>query len=185
MSFFELDDILCEEQLIRTRVSLDIPWNGCLYTQDPVNEEESDLLGKYIRQGQILELPLWIAYPMFLNDFAELSKPKCFGTRMREKLQMGPVSVSLYDASPFYISFAKKMMFIWLDETLYQLILISAMQRLSEIVRMAINHQQVLFQTRSKTFHNRKDQDLASLDQHPLYAKLDNSERLILKLAKA
>eukprot|EP00833_Pecoramyces_ruminatium_P005994 jgi/Orpsp1_1/1180026/evm.model.c7180000071852.1 len=116
--YFDLDDILAEQQKMQVSFKEDIPGLGFLENNpgEPLHKDEKVLLPFWI----ITELSKIEVDDNISDDghIIELSNPKCFKNQFKNQLIAGPTSVQLYQACPYYFQFGYKLSKISGDETL-------------------------------------------------------------------
>ncbi|KAM0684561.1 DNA replication complex GINS protein PSF3 [Mitosporidium daphniae] len=166
-SYLDLDDILSEEELVKSRFNGDIPASPT-YASDqesPMSAIISEILLNGVEKSTILELPWWLASTLLQVNFVDISLPRAFNQRSREALQMGPWATNLCELSPFFYRFSIKLLPVVADPVpLYQLVVQTFLQRSKEIIRLAMNG----------TFS----------DQLAIMEKLEDSEKKILGISR-
>lgn len=60
----------------------------------------------------MVELPYWLAAPLFQRGIVDVSIPKFYGQKVREDLMMDAKVRSLYDLCPYFYRFSAKLMSI-------------------------------------------------------------------------
>lgn len=102
--YFDLHDILCEEQRVKVRFLQDTPWTHLLTLSD-----ETTVADTHIAKGTVLEVPLWLARSLQAAAVLVVLPPRQFGSRVRADLAAGADAVSLRELSPYWYSLGAKM----------------------------------------------------------------------------
>eukprot|EP00729_Bicosta_minor_P011992 gene11992-22808_t len=101
MSYFDIDDIMAEEQGVPCQVKTNIIKLGHF---DP-HSANADLPA-----GAKLKLPLWLTAQLHSKNFVDIEFPKVYTLPYRQSLTADAAVVNLYDWNPFYFDFG--MMFV-------------------------------------------------------------------------
>lgn len=102
--YFSLQDIMCEEQMVRVRFTSNVPWCDSLNLIDDINLTDSS----YISNGTITQMPFWMGRALREAGVAEILAVKQFSPRVRADLAAGADSVNLKDLSPYWYRFGIK-----------------------------------------------------------------------------
>jgi hypothetical protein len=104
MVYFDLHDILCEEQTVKLRFTQDVPWTSQLaFSDDTVS---TDTL---IPRGTVLQMPLWLARSLHTTGLATILAPRQFSTRMRADLSADATAVNLRDLAVYWYRLGAKL----------------------------------------------------------------------------
>lgn len=95
MSYFNIDDIIAEDE--RTPLTWRLNAEGIAWL-------DSSLVGEDVREGQPMELPLWLAEELKLKDLVEVALPKAYSRKSRANIKADAVAAKLRELSPFFYS---------------------------------------------------------------------------------
>ncbi|KAJ3290614.1 GINS complex, Psf3 component [Rhizoclosmatium globosum] len=123
--FWDIDDVLAEQQKIPCFVSLDIPGYGFL------DGNSSENLAKNTR----VEMPFWLVYPMTVADSVEIEIPACFSKRVTDDLSTSAKSVNLNGLCPCFFYFGIKFVNLIEGIALGKVLAEAFSERLAEIMR--------------------------------------------------
>jgi len=99
-SYWDLDDILCEEEMIECTLLVDIVDLGHL----DKNSEKRDLLAH-----STVELPYWLAKELYTRRFIQIKKPKFYQRAFQNNLRAEPTAINLQERSPYFYRFGRKL----------------------------------------------------------------------------
>lgn len=102
--YFDIYDILCEEQRLKVRFTEQVPWSRLLSFTDETNPLETT-----VPRGTVLQLPLWMARALCQAGVAVILPPRQFGGRVRADLAAGAESVNLRDLCPYWYALGIKV----------------------------------------------------------------------------
>ncbi len=94
-SYFNIDDIIAEDErapLIWRSKAEGIAWL------------DTSLVGEDVKEGQPMELPLWLAEDLKLKDFVEVTLPKAYTRKSRANVKADAVAAKLRELSPYFYS---------------------------------------------------------------------------------
>ncbi len=106
-SYYDIEDILAEEELIPVNSLLDFNYlahldpdyvNGRSCHDDDDNDNLPSLnkpQKRYLKEGTKFKMPLWSIEKWAQVGFVKMSLPKHYGKRARERLGADPVSVDM------------------------------------------------------------------------------------------
>ncbi|KAI9351268.1 hypothetical protein BDR26DRAFT_850771 [Obelidium mucronatum] len=123
--YWDLDDVLAEQQKIPCFVSLDIPGYGFL------DGNSAENLTKNTR----VEMPYWMVYPMTVTDSVEIEIPACFAKRVTDDLSTSATSVNLNGLCPCFFYFGIKFVNLIEGIALGKILAEAFSERLAEIMR--------------------------------------------------
>ena len=93
MSYFDLNDILAEEE--ETTVTLKTK------IRDMGHLDRSGIAHSDLEPGTKMSLPLWLSSVLYQEDFAKLETPKLYGKNFCSKVSADPKVVNL-GSHPFW-----------------------------------------------------------------------------------
>jgi GINS complex subunit 3 len=99
-SYWDIDDILAEEEPVSITISKDLDGVGFL---DPSVKSIT------LKQSTHLTVPLWLAVTMALREMAAIEEPKFFGDGYRNILEADPRIVSLKERSNYFFEVGSKL----------------------------------------------------------------------------
>lgn len=102
--YFDLHEIICEEERVKVRFLQDVPWTPLLAISD-----ENMISSHNILRGTILQMPLWLARALHESGVAVVLPPRQFGTRVRADLAAEATAVNLRDLSRHWYSLGVKV----------------------------------------------------------------------------
>ncbi|KAI8608797.1 hypothetical protein BC830DRAFT_1153775 [Chytriomyces sp. MP71] len=124
-SFWDMDDVVAEQQRIPCFVAIDIPGYGFL------DGNSDDDLPRNTR----VELPYWLVQPLIVADQVELEYPLCFARRALNDIATSAVSVNLHGLCACFFHFGIKFVNLIDDVNLGAVLSNAFSQRLTEIMQ--------------------------------------------------
>jgi len=127
-NYFDLDDILAEQQKLQTSFLVDIPGLGFLENNPggPLHKDEKVLL------------PYWTIKGLSLipsnNESFSIYLPKCFRNQIKNQLIAGPTTVNLYHECPYFYQFGYLYSKTFDEKNLPQILLNTYKARISLIM---------------------------------------------------
>ncbi|KAI9176174.1 DNA replication protein [Blastocladiella emersonii ATCC 22665] len=97
--YYDLDSILAEQQAIPATFRIQVPGMGYLEG----SEESEDIL-----QGTKINVPLWLAELLSVENYIETDLPKAFSEPVLRALRASASKVDVHALSPYYFLFAQK-----------------------------------------------------------------------------
>lgn len=96
MSYFDIDDIMAEEQGVPCQIKTNILKLGHF---------DSDSANPDLQAGAKLKLPLWLTAQLLPRSFVEIKFPLVYTLPYRQSLTADSTVVNLHDWNPFYFDF--------------------------------------------------------------------------------
>ncbi|ORX87693.1 GINS complex, Psf3 component [Anaeromyces robustus] len=159
-NYFDLDDILAEQQKMQISFNVDIPGLGFL---------ENNPGGPLHKNEKVL-MPYWIIMCLTLiplsddGNIFELNYPKCFNKQCLNQLIADPTTVNLYQLCPYYYQLGYNLLNVAQDSF-----------SLSEILYNAFRKRIPLIMNYSQQVH-------ISKEKAEFLRGLDESERQLYKI---
>ncbi|KAG5440313.1 hypothetical protein PCANB_001883 [Pneumocystis canis] len=104
--YYDLDDILSENTKLPCIFQYTVPGLGYL-------EENYDT---DIKEGNIIDLPFWLAEMLAISNFIDIGFPNTMSLRVRNALKACPQNVDLRTFSTHYYLFAEKILSLISDK---------------------------------------------------------------------
>ncbi|CAN6460093.1 unnamed protein product [Victoria cruziana] len=98
--YYEIDDIIMGEELVSVVFRVGANGVGVL---DPGSDSNS------VEQGAKVDLPLWLAYELYLRQAVTLNVPPAFNQKTRKEIQADPACVDLRSRCPYFYEVGSKI----------------------------------------------------------------------------
>ncbi|KAK8805335.1 hypothetical protein WA158_001992 [Blastocystis sp. Blastoise] len=103
--YYSLDSILEDEVIVPARFNVSVSSFG--ETDNDMLDE--DFENDKIQEGQIREIPLWLAEPLRDINTVDILSPRCLSDRNLNQLQCNPSSMNLRSKCPHFYGLGKTM----------------------------------------------------------------------------
>ncbi|KAH9613511.1 hypothetical protein KSS87_004923 [Heliosperma pusillum] len=124
-NYYDLDDILAEEELIPVVFQKAATGVGPL---DPSSETNN------VEQGAKVELPFWLAHELHGRQTVVMSIPPCFNQMTRKEIQADPGSVDLRNRCQYFYELGCKIAPVIGDRTIGSFLLYAFTNRYKEVL---------------------------------------------------
>ncbi|KAL9226714.1 hypothetical protein vseg_002494 [Gypsophila vaccaria] len=124
-SYYDIDDILAEEELIPVVFQKAASGVGAL---DPSSETNN------VEQGAKVELPFWLSHELHSRQAVVMSLPPCFNQTTRKEIQADPGSVDLRNRCQYFYELGCKIAPMIGDRTIGSFLLYAFMNRYKEVL---------------------------------------------------
>jgi len=101
-SYYNIDDILAEEELVPCQTLFDFsylshldPDEGLGRTQASRDDKDSHRPTHYLQEGSKIKVPLWAVSKWAMLGYVRLSLPRHYARKARERIEADPSEVDL------------------------------------------------------------------------------------------
>jgi hypothetical protein len=94
-SYYDIDEILAEEELIPVKNNINFAYLAHLDPEYTHGGNVGKEAKNYLAEGTRFKMPLWSIQTWCQKGYLNLQLPKHYGKRARERLDADPVSVDL------------------------------------------------------------------------------------------
>ncbi|XP_024525005.1 DNA replication complex GINS protein PSF3 isoform X1 [Selaginella moellendorffii] len=124
-SYFDLDDILAEEEPVGVQFRVAAAGVGIL---DPSAEENQ------VEVGSKVELPFWLAQELWYSQAVSLKLPNFYNERIRKEVKADPGCVDLRSRCPYFYELGCKLVPLAQDATLGSFLMFSLRGRYRDLL---------------------------------------------------
>ncbi|KAI8801755.1 hypothetical protein BJ742DRAFT_835442 [Cladochytrium replicatum] len=108
--YFDLDDILAEQQRLSGAFRIQVPDMGFLESRGE----------QHLLPNVKVDLPFWLMSSLAEKDLVALDPPKCFNQQVRDDIVADPAAVNLHARNPYFYEFGLRVVDLMLDKELHQ-----------------------------------------------------------------
>ncbi|KAF9599114.1 hypothetical protein IFM89_035393 [Coptis chinensis] len=127
-SYYDIDDIIMEDELISTVFQIGANGVGML---DPGAERNC------VEQGAKVELPFWLAHELHLRQAVAVTVPPCFNQKTRKEIQADAACVDLKSRCSYFYELGCKVAPLIGDRTIGSFLLYAFTGRYKEVLSKA------------------------------------------------
>ncbi|KAG6402645.1 hypothetical protein SASPL_134847 [Salvia splendens] len=126
-SYYDIGDILAEEELVPTVFQYGANGVGLLDSSDDADKVEA---------GSRAELPFWLVRELYLRQLVSIRVPPCFDreSKTREEIAADAAHVDLRSRSPYFYELGCKIALLIRDRTIGPFLLVAFQTRYRDVL---------------------------------------------------
>ncbi len=129
MAYYDIDDILAEQERIHCVFNQQVPMYGFLDGNHQID----------LNANVKVDLPFWLAEPLATAQVVDIDMPKCFNAKTIADLEANPQSVDLHMLCVYFYRFSKKMTDTIDDEPLEAIVLDALKKRIIDVYKCVVS----------------------------------------------